>query len=965
MRYSACSYGWSPMYFLSVIAALLSLALLIGVPVLAVMMFSVGGRLRRLEATNAAIKTRLEGLEKDLANGPLRPDTAAPSVLQAPPQPEVEQPKPDEGLPEAQPDAEPERSSAVPRVPIAGASVPDAEGQLPAGLAGGPPAESLERRLGTRWAVYIGGAALALGGVFLVKHAIDAGLLTPAMRVVLGFVLGLGLVGAGTRMTLAERARGSAGGTGATATGAGAHIPSVLTAAGTIVLFGSAYAAYALYGLIGAGFAFTLLGAIGIATMLSAAIHGPALAGLGLAGSYVTPLLISSDAPSPWPLIIYLAVVALAALVLARLRGWAWLLSASVAGAVVWGLVMLSQGLLGERVETDVWYFAAMVHTALQTALAGAVLGIAALPSSASSAASGQTDTAEAGDWLAVGALAALSLLAVCVLLLVPLPAQFALWQGFAVVMVGLLLGVGIWSVPLAASGVLAGLVALGCLSFWPGVEAVPPASVRWPGVPDLMRLPDVINQFAVFAFGACGAIAGGALWRLMRHEGRAVEANASYAIAATVVPLLVLTVAYLRITQFGTSISFTGLGVGLALAYAWLAQVFERREAGLEGSSATAARIATAAMAAAAIAALSLALVAGMQRGYLTVAFALAAVGTAYVASRKDIAILRPAAGVLGLVVLGRILWDPRIMGADLGTMPVLNWLLIGYGVPAVAFWVAGDLLRRGADDWASRLMEGLAVLFSALLVFWQIRHWLNDGDPLAATSGHVEAGLMALMGLGFTHVMQRLGAHWGSLVLRYASYAFAILSCLIVVLGLGLAHNPLFHLSERVGGGVPLSTLVPAYLLPGLMALYLARHGRGGWPAEVIIAVAVAALVLIFGYVTLEVRHAFQGEILALRQSTGNPEIWAYTVAWLLLAIAFLTYGLVRGSLPARAASGLLLALTVGKVALVDLAGIEGVWRALSFLCLGAVLIGIGLVYQRLVFVGPADGGDMTGRS
>ena len=95
--------------------------------------------------------------------------------------------------------------------------------------------------------------------------------------------------------------------------------------------------------------------------------------------------------------------------------------------------------------------------------------------------------------------------------------------------------------------------------------------------------------------------------------------------------------------------------------------------------------------MAAAAIAALSLALVAGMQRGYLTVAFALAAVGTAYVASRKDIAILRPAAGVLGLVVLGRILWDPRIMGADLGTMPVLNWLLIGYGVPAVAFWVAG----------------------------------------------------------------------------------------------------------------------------------------------------------------------------------------------------------------------------------------------------------------------------------
>ena len=29
-----------------------------------------------------------------------------------------------------------------------------------------------------------------------------------------------------------------------------------------------------------------------------------------------------------------------------------------------------------------------------------------------------------------------------------------------------------------------------------------------------------------------------------------------------------------------------------------------------------------------------------------------------------------------------------------------------------------------------------------------------------------------------------------------------------------------------------------------------------------------------------------------------------------------------------------------------------LEGAWRALSFIGLGAVLIGIGLVYQRLLF-------------
>jgi uncharacterized membrane protein len=39
--------------------------------------------------------------------------------------------------------------------------------------------------------------------------------------------------------------------------------------------------------------------------------------------------------------------------------------------------------------------------------------------------------------------------------------------------------------------------------------------------------------------------------------------------------------------------------------------------------------------------------------------------------------------------------------------------------------------------------------------------------------------------------------------------------------------------------------------------------------------------------------------------------------------------------------------------KVFLFDLAGLEGFLRALSFLGLGAALIGIGLVYQKGVFV------------
>ena len=42
-----------------------------------------------------------------------------------------------------------------------------------------------------------------------------------------------------------------------------------------------------------------------------------------------------------------------------------------------------------------------------------------------------------------------------------------------------------------------------------------------------------------------------------------------------------------------------------------------------------------------------------------------------------------------------------------DVGTTPIFNWLLYGYGVPALAFWLAGCLLRRRADDVPARMVD------------------------------------------------------------------------------------------------------------------------------------------------------------------------------------------------------------------------------------------------------------------
>lgn len=795
-----------------------------------------------------------------------------------------------------------------------------------------PDAAGLEERLGTRWAVYAGGLALALGGIFLVRYSIEAGLLGPGVRIGLGALFAALLVAAG------EWFRRSDVKLGIDALPE-AHIPSVLTAAGTIAAFATTYAAHALYGFIGPTAAFVLLGAVGVAGMLAAALHGPALAGLGLAGSLVTPLLVSSTSPSPWSVVLYLAAVAAAALLLARARGWLWLAATVVVGVVAWGFVLLSahHPVLG----MSSWVRAAMVHTLVQLALAAAFFAIE--PHLA------RADRDAEPDWIAGGALAALALLAIAVLAVAPSGAPW--WLAFALSTIALLAATAYVSAAAATAGVLAGAVALAALLIWPGLNAPPPATLLAPALAGVLRLPESVSQYLAFAGGASLAIAAAAAARLGRGTELPAPTAALLALAATATPLLALVVAYLRVTQFDHSISFAAAGVALAALFAFAAERFDRASA-----AALSRRIAAGAFAAAAIAALSFALVAALSRGYLTVAFALAALGAALVSLLRDLSVLRYAVAALGLVVLARVAWDPRIMGASVGSYPLLNWLLLGYGVPAAAFALSARLLSARGDDLAVRISEALAIMFAALLAFFQIRH-LVSGDPLARSSGHLEQGLLAMTSLAFSQVLMRLDLKRANPVFEAASTAFAAIALLFVVLGLGLVQNP-WLTDERIAGAGLFNSLLPAYLLPGLLALYVARLSRGLKPDWYSNAAAGVALALVLAFVSFEVRHTFHGARIGFWRATSSSEMWAYTATWLLLAIGFLAYGLLRQSLPARIASAGLIALVAVKVVVLDLAGIDGLWRALSFICLGLVLVGIGLVYQRLVFA-PARGG------
>ena len=135
-------------------------------------------------------------------------------------------------------------------------------------------------------------------------------------------------------------------------------------------------------------------------------------------------------------------------------------------------------------------------------------------------------------------------------------------------------------------------------------------------------------------------------------------------------------------------------------------------------GSAAAEALFATGA-----VAALALAMTFALERGWLTVALALMVPGIAWIAQQRPLPMLRTLAAAITVLVVLRIGWDPRIAGADVGTTPIFNWILYGYGVPAASFWYAGYLMRQRADDTPSRMVDSAAILFTVLLLFLGIR--------------------------------------------------------------------------------------------------------------------------------------------------------------------------------------------------------------------------------------------------
>src|SRR5207244_4298736 len=201
-----------------------------------------------------------------------------------------------------------------------------------------PPARTIdwEQFMGAKMFAWIGGFALFLGVAFFVKYSFEHNLIPPELRVAIGFLTGIALVIGGVALKRKENV----------------VTAQTLCATGILILYTVTFACrsfyhFAFFGLIPTFALMTLITAA--AFLLAVRMDALVVAILGIAGGFLTPVLLSTGQDNPLGLFGYVALLDIGLLMVARRKQWSVLPILGAVGTVVMQIAWVTQFFLREE----------------------------------------------------------------------------------------------------------------------------------------------------------------------------------------------------------------------------------------------------------------------------------------------------------------------------------------------------------------------------------------------------------------------------------------------------------------------------------------------------------------------------------------------------------------------------------------------------------------------------------------
>lgn len=847
-----------------------------------------------------------------------------------------------------------------------------------------PSVFSFEELFGRRLPIWAGGITLAIAGMLIVKLSIEAGLLSPAVRVISGTMFGFLLIGA-AEAALRNQARVR-----------DARVRQALAGAGIASLYASVLIAANVYHLIPPMLAMTGAAAVTAMAMVLAIRFGAPSALLGLAGGLAAPALIGSSEPNVPLLSLYLALAVGGLATLSRSQRWVWLGISALVGGFGWGLVLLVGGALDVPASISLGLYILLLGIGLPS------LGLAGSRSDQLQLLAGIFASAQMAALVATGDFAMLNwglfaTLAVAAVWLAN--REPALDRLPAVGLTVALLLCGAWPNPaardlalvLAGTALIFGTMPLRRLWMERGglLDAAQVAAVALAG----WLLPMVhfhrgiaANDLPLGLLAAGLAVAVSAVAALGWRNAQRRE-DARFAILS--VTAAVLAAAAMSLLLPGWSVGIAIAALGFALLH--LGQIGQDRRlepfawtfaaGGMitfflpdvtfgNSTAVVASRFALMTLVAAMFAwrggyrqgrdvaqFLAPLLLYGALAPFLDeqlepLIAPLTLLALAWAGDRFQLGRLVPAMGSAALVVLLWAAWpllqwsiaalasvmgEPVLAGAVPDESGALRRLLLPGLFAGIAVAVARSRLQR-REQHAGLLLAAMLTGVAVHSLYKQV--FVIDTLDAFAVRGLAERTVWQILLTGAAVAAMRFDRTPIAIALAGAAAAHFGLYTLLL-------HNPLWA-PQHVGSWPFLNMLLPSYGLALALAVAASRLDLGSSEWRRAISAVQVLLILFFAFSTL--RQLFHGSLL-VSPGLGQAEDIGRSIVAIALAIGFLLCGIAKEDRDWRLASLALMLAAVGKVFLFDASGLEGVTRIASFIALGISLIGIGWLYARFL--------------
>lgn len=806
-----------------------------------------------------------------------------------------------------------EKSSADPQVdnaiPLNRSDIPAAVNK-PASIKPPPPRKTITKKPSSiellfkqlragfekNWMTWIGAIALALGGVFLAKYSLEAGLLSPAMRLSAGGLFGIGLIAAAYYLHYKR----------IVFEGFNNYIPAALASGGFMTCFALMFLAYNSFSMLSAEWAFIGLAVIAVCASAMAIKLGPLLAVIGIIGAYSVPVWVNTGSGQLFSLLIYVALVSVAAAVVAHKVQRVWLWYLLWVGHIGWYLV----GLTLFNYDT-VWLIGAFALLSILGLIAIARLGLGfntleVRPHSFKRLVNLFPDHG-------------LLLAFIAPLMTAMLLSVFNLqWQIVALLSIALLLFLVLknsrWDV-------------------WQGVSLVV-ALLLVVSAKQTYAFDDALfifkNEYGLGLLLALGLSGYGLYFGNKYPKRLAFHLLASLSMFALVGTL------YAMIPNTALATAYPLWAVLLCLMSAVLIKFTQNNTTLWQRFSYWVGANAN----------ITLAITMLLSDSGLTIALAVQVLLLSLLIKKYNVAMPHWPIKALVAALLLRLTLSPWTPSYDELSIFGLHWSLVVYPLCIGVFFAAAKCFNTSKlKIW----LEGAALHCLALFVTTETSYQLVGHYPQLFSLSFYEQVLLScnLLALGCVYLYRAQSAGQLGKLYRTAGFILSALAGLLLI-NTTLDNNPL--LMRLYVGETPIfNWVILIWLVPSLLALWLVSLVKSLNAKLSQITLGVSGLLALLAINTL-IRQYWQGGFIYLDKATSDAELYSYSVIWLLLgALVVIAGHLKQQRLLQNVGLGILGAVIV-KVFLIDMANLTGLLKALSFIGLGLSLVGLSWLFQKL---------------